>query len=464
MDRTLLNVDRHGDRIAAVAGETGVRLTYQELQRAALSWSDALDHPGKALVFLYADNSVDTLAAYHGALIRGHAVALLEASVPAEKREALAERYGPAFIVLPGADDGAPAGFARALAPSGSIHRSVGATTVVHPDLAVLLSTSGSTGSAKLVRLTLAAILANAQSIAQSLRIDVDARAITSLPPSYSYGLSVLNSHALAGASIVMTPRSILSREFWQTFSAHGCTSFAGVPSAYDVLTRLRIDRSPPASLRVMTQAGGRLAAPIAERFHDVMVRRGGTFYVMYGQTEATARMSCLDSDDFDRRKGSVGRAIPHGRFHVRGSTGAQGEIVYTGPNVMMGYAEQRGDLLRGDELGGVLATGDLGRLDTDGFLTITGRLKRIVKITGLRFNLDEVERIAQRASPVAAVSDGDRIVLFCEATCTDNLQRLVADTLGVHGDDVSVRHVSTIPLAANGKPDYALLATWVKS
>jgi acyl-CoA synthetase (AMP-forming)/AMP-acid ligase II len=130
----------------------------------------------------------------------------------------------------------------------------------------------------------------------------------------------------------------------------------------------------------------------------------------------------------------------------------------------MMGYAEQRGDLLRGDELGGVLATGDLGRLDTDGFLTITGRLKRIVKITGLRFNLDEVERIAQRASPVAAVSDGDRIVLFCEATCTDNLQRLVADTLGVHGDDVSVRHVSTIPLAANGKPDYALLATWVKS
>jgi acyl-CoA synthetase (AMP-forming)/AMP-acid ligase II len=177
----------------------------------------------------------------------------------------------------------------------------------------------------------------------------------------------------------------------------------------------------------------------------------------MYGQTEATARMGCLPSDAFAAKKGSAGRAIAGGSFTIEDG----GEVVYRGPNVMMGYADGPDDLTKGDELGGVLRTGDLGTLDADGFLTITGRTKRIVKVYGNRYNLDEVEALARAEYPVAALGREERVIVFCEGASLEGLarvRRLVAGALGVHGDAVDARSIDAIPTTQNGKTDYPSL------
>lgn len=438
----LFDVSEHGDRVAIVDAETGARRTYAELDADARAYAERLDHPRRALVAIFADNSPAFVTAYLGALARGHAALLFDADLAGEKKRALLERYRPAFVID---------------CAEGPAPRAEGDGPPVHDDLALLLSTSGSTGSAKLVRLSERAVTSNARAIAASLSIAPGAIAPTSLPPSYSYGLSVIHSHLAAGATVVLVRHGIVTREFWQAFNAHGCTSFAGVPFAYEALVKLRIDARPPKTLLHMTQAGGRLAVPIAERFHAAMAARGGTFHVMYGQTEATARMSCLPSALFPEKKGSAGRAIEGGRFTIEEA----GEVVYRGPNVMMGYAEGPEDLAKGDELGGVLRTGDLGRLDPDGFLTITGRTKRIAKVYGARFNLDEVEAIAREVCAAAAVAREDKVVVLCvtrDAGALERVRHAVARGLGVHGDSVDARAIDAIPTTPNGKTDYAAL------
>ena len=431
----MFDLDGHGDAIAAIDAESDRWFTYAELAAHAKDFAANVATPEKRLAFLYADNSLDMLVAYHGLLESGHAVCLLDRALSPARRSALEEIYRPSIVVEGG-------------------HTTIldGPSVEVHPDLAVLLSTSGSTGSAKLVRLSKNAVRANAEAIVESLQITNDDRTITSLPPSYSFGLSVLNSYALAGASLVFTKHGLVTGAFWSALSTHQCTSLSGVPFAYEALIKLRIDLRVPQSLRVMTQAGGRLALPTAEKFHGIMTKRGGRFYVMYGQTEATARMSCLPSEDFTRKKGSCGKAIPGGAFTVE-----NGEVVYHGPNVMMGYASAAEDLARGDELGGTLRTGDLGVLDEEGFLTITGRIKRIVKINGTRFSLDEIEAIAK----VPVVAHEDRVFLFCETEDTAPILAQVKEALGVTGDAIQARTVAAIPTTPNGKPDYTTLSEW---
>jgi acyl-CoA synthetase (AMP-forming)/AMP-acid ligase II len=442
----LIDADRFGDRVALVDAVTGQTTSYRALDASAREFASVLDSARKELVFLFAASEPAFVRAYLGALLRGHAVVLLDPALDRERREALVRTYRPRFIVGDTSRDGV------------LVTKDAAA---VHPDLALLLSTSGTIGSPKLVRLRLSSVIANAASIAASLAIVPDDRAPTSLPLAYSYGLSVLNSHLHAGASVLLEPNGVVTREFWTSFRAHECTSFAGVPFSYEALARLRMERTLPPSLRTMTQAGGRLSSTTAERFHAAISARGGRFFTMYGQTEATARMSCLPSERFAEKKGSVGRAIDKGSFRIDA-----GEVVYEGPNVMMGYASTEGDLALGDELSGVLRTGDLGTLDADGFLTLIGRLKRIAKVYGHRFNLDEIEAFAAASAeaPVAVIARDDLVIVFAEIGAGDAAARLrsaVADHLRVHPDAVDARSVTRIPTNPNGKPDYRAIESW---
>jgi len=198
------------------------------------------------------------------------------------------------------------------------------------------------------------------------------------------------------------------------------------------------------------------------------MVRRGGRFHVMYGQTEATARIACLPWDRLPEKVGAVGIAIPGGRLSVdtgegrEGGPSERGEIVYSGPNVMMGYAESRDDLSRGDDLQGVLRTGDLGFLDEEGFLHITGRSKRIGKVMGMRVNLDEVETRLRSRGPTAVVAGDDGLMIYCEygdEALFSALARELARDLRATEGSFSFRRVRALPLTGNGKPDYQSLA-----
>ena len=372
----------------------------------------------KSLVFCLCRNDAATVIGYLAALEAGHAVMLLDSAVSGDVLADLLARYRPEMVFASAA---LKATAAAALVDG---YRSLDLDWAalawersdvrgerVHPDLGILLPTSGSTGSPKFVRLTTQAVSSNAASIATALAIVPTDRAVSSLPLHYSYGLSVLNSHLASGACIVLTDRGPLDQVFWDVIRQHRCTSFAGVPYSYQVLERIGFDQFELPSLRTMTQAGGKLDDGRVGRFHRLMAARGGRFFVMYGQTEATARIAVLPSDSLPAKLGSAGRAIAGGRLEIEvDGVSAEharvtGEIVYSGPNVMMGYATGRADLSRGDEMCGTLHTGDLGYLDEDGCLYISGRTKRISKVSGYRVDLYEVEARLAPNGPTAVVA-----------------------------------------------------------
>lgn len=452
-------VDKH--RVALVDGVTGTHWTFGDLSSAVASQAKELELAEKALVFCLCRNDLSTVVAYLASLDAGHSVLLLDMGWDDTVIEKLIDAYRPEILLRPKRVEGDDA---EALA-SEVVRRDVASYRPIHPDLALLLSTSGSTGSPKLVRLSYRNVAANAASIAQGLAIDPEERAITSLPLHYSYGLSVLNSHLYAGASVTLTDEGLMSADFWQLFREHRCTSFAGVPYSYQILDRLDMQEMELPTLSVMTQAGGRLPNELVAKYSDIMRRRGGRFFVMYGQTEATARISIMPPDRLPEKIGSVGIAVSGGRVEIEvptasrwGEDQSRGEVVYVGPNVMMGYATERGDLEQGDGLQGRLHTGDIGYLDEDGMLVVTGRSKRIAKIYGLRINLDEAEALASRFGRCSVVGRGEQLVIFCEQgdeSKFDDYAKEMARLLKVNYRAFDFRKIDRLPLTGNGKVDY---------
>jgi acyl-CoA synthetase (AMP-forming)/AMP-acid ligase II len=275
---------------------------------------------------------------------------------------------------------------------------------------------------------------------------------------------------------VVIEPSGLLGRGFWETVAEHGCTSLAAVPYHYEVLRRLDFDPACYPRLRTLTQAGGKLRAELISEFDARMRAVGGRLYVMYGQTEAAPRMSTLPAELLAEKSGSVGPALPGGKFSIRHNDGSEtthpkitGEVVYRGPNVMMGYAEHETELALGDEVGGVLSTGDLGYLDEEGFLFVAGRLKRIGQVFGNRISLDDLEQ-AVRATGlgidvVAAVPADDKVVLFAEGAGSGVCKlasRALADRLHLHRSGFDVRPIAAIPLLSSGKIDYQSLVEQV--
>lgn len=447
---------------ALLEADSGRSLTYAALDDATEKAADQLD-ARPSLAFHFATNTIDSVVTFLAARKAGHAVALLDPSLKPGLLACLVSLYEPQLITGRAAieDD--------AYAEAGTLfwRRTRPRRAAIHPDLAVLLSTSGSTGSPKFVRLSAAAVEHNAGAIARSLDLTSSDRPFANLPMHYSYGMSVLTSHLSVGATVVVSDASVIEPRFWEQFAEHGATSLSGVPYTYQMLHRLGfLDRDLP-TLRSMTQAGGRLAERHVTSFHDALTERGVRFYVMYGQTEAGPRMSCLAPMDTTRKLGSVGRPLPGGSFRIEaadGTTlapGSDGEVVYRGPNVMMGYAESAEDLTLDDVDQGVLHTGDLGHLDEDGFLFITGRSKRIGKVFGARVSLDEVEALVIGLGLVAVVGDNDRLRIYHELdddALVRTVRKQLALDLKVPTQALVFQHTDPLPILPSGKPDYATL------
>lgn len=438
----MFNLDKYDNNIAVIT-DSGESLTYAELdQRTQLSVP-------RGLVFCLAHNNLDSLLGYITCLQSSLPVVMLDGSKPKEVIDGLIDVYHPEYIW------------------DGGIKKTGFRGGEINPDLALCLTTSGSTGSPKFVRLSAKNIIANAESIAEYLEIDEKERPITTLPMYYSYGLSVINSHLLKGATILLTDHTYAQREFWNFMKAQKATSIAGVPYTYEVLKRLRFFRMDLPYLKTMTQAGGKLNKDIAKEYIDFAAANGKKFYVMYGQTEATARMSYLPWEVAQEKYASMGVAIPGGKFSLIDTEGDEiaepevdGELIYTGPNVSLGYAECREDLLKGDENNGVLHTGDVARKDADGFYYITGRLKRFVKIWGNRCNLDATEQLVKSITTSCACAGvDDKITVFVtENGLKESIISLLAEKTGLNNRAFEVKVIDAIPVKDSGKIDYPAL------
>lgn len=427
----------------AVITDQGEHLTYYELdQRTQVSVP-------RGLVFCLAHNNLDTLLGYITCLQSGLPVVMLDGSKPKEVIDALVDVYHPEYIWDGGLKETGLKG------------------GLINPELALCLTTSGSTGSPKFVRLSEKNIITNAESIAEYLEIDEHERPVTTLPMYYSYGLSVINSHLLKGATILLTEHSYAQREFWNFLKEQKATSMAGVPYTYEMLKRLRFFRMDLPYLKVMTQAGGKLNKDIAKEYIDYAAANGKKFYVMYGQTEATARMSYLPWESAQEKYASMGVAIPGGKFSLMDTDGNEiiepnvdGELIYFGQNVSLGYAECREDLMKGDENNGVLHTGDVARRDADGFYYITGRMKRFVKIWGNRCNLDATEQLVKSLTTSCACAGvDDKITVFVtENGLEESIIILLSEKTGLNNKAFEVRVIDAIPVKDSGKIDYQVL------
>jgi acyl-CoA synthetase (AMP-forming)/AMP-acid ligase II len=456
------DLERHGERPALLLADAGA-ISYRELAARADAVFDRADAPrARALVAVEADNGVAAVAGYLGALRKGYPVLLTDSRLAPELRTALYDHHGIGWV----------------WSAAGAWTARGGAGPATHPDLALLLSTSGSTGAAKLVKLTLAALQANAASIAAYLAITAAERPITTLPIHYSFGMSVLNSHLTQGAALLLTNDSITSKAFWDFCKAGEATSLAGVPTTFTLLRQLRFERMALPALRTLTQAGGRLADEHVAYFGQLAQARGARFVVMYGQTEAGPRMAYVPAERVLDKPGSIGIAIPGGRLDLVGDDGAVieeagvvGELRYTGPNVMMGYAEGPDALALPDVQHGVLMTGDLAERDADGFLYVRGRRTRFIKVFGNRIGLDDVElQLRARGHDVAVTGRDDLLVVALRgaadgadgaadsAADRTALAAEVAATYQLHHSAIRVARVDEFPLSSAGKLRYAAL------
>jgi len=440
---------RHADRPALVA-ESGDVWTYARLETEARAVAAEL--PGPCLTVIEGGNAPTTIAAYLGVLLNGGLAHLAESG----RADALRAAFGPLALIR--------CGEAETQVETGDEADSGAA---VHPDLVLLFSTSGTTGASKMVKITNGAIRSNTEAIVDYLGLTAQDRAITSLKPTYTYGLSVIHSTLLSGGALLLTDRSVQDPAFWRFARTHGATTLSGVPHTWEVLADGDdLERTP--SLRLLTQAGGKLRPELVRRFAERGRKAGWDFYVMYGQTEAAPRMAYLPPKLAETAPEAMGVAIPGGELSLQDEQGrvidapeTEGELIYRGPNVMAGYATRRTDLAAAESLGR-LATGDLAVRRPDGLFVITGRRSRFIKPMVVRIGLDEVERLlAARGVTAAAVAQGEGLRVVCEGletTATAHLAAHLAQELGLPATLVETQRVDALPRLPSGKLDYGAL------
>jgi len=449
----------------AIIGDDGGCSSYGAL----LALADALGGQvaPRSVVFCLCDNNLASLAGYLGLLRRRAVPLMLSATLHPELLQALLADYRPAYLWLPQARAAGMAGTLLHQQDGYVLLQTGHAPAPLHPELALLMTTSGSTGSPRLVRQSYANLQSNAAAIAQYLEIGSADRPITTLPMSYTYGLSILNSHLLRGCTILLTARSLMEKPFWELLKTGQATTFGGVPYVYDMLRRLRFARMELPSLRYLTQAGGRLSPELTAEFAALCQQKGMRWFTMYGQTEATARMSYLPSELALAKAGSIGVAIPGGEFwledeqgRIIDGSGVSGELVYRGPNVALGYASTADDLAKGDETGGVLRTGDLAQRDADDCYYVVGRKKRFLKLFGNRVSLDELEQLVAQLGYAAVCAGEDDQVRIYTTMQGDYaaLRKSVAERTGLPPSGFEVIFIEQIPRNDAGKILYSAL------
>ena len=417
-----LNLDKKNPDKVAVVDDTGAELTYGDICAFGGEFSKVL--PRRTLIFILARNSVGSLLGYTASLSNRIVPLVLSANTERGLLEHLLNVYCPEYLWMP-EDKQVDFGFDMVYMAHGYVLLKTGwQPPALHDELALLLPTSGSTGSPKLVRHSYRNIEANAMNVSYFFRITPEERAMAILPMHYTMGLSVIASHLVSGAMVLLCGKSLLDKGFWSILKEKRATSFTGVPYSYEILNKMRFFRMELPDLKIITQGGGKLEDGLYRACVDYAEKFGKRFIPTYGQTEGTARMAYLEPEMAKYKIGSIGKAEPNGKLSIVSDEGvetfegeAEGEMVYRGENVTLGYATSADDLVKDDENHGVLYTGDIVRRDADGYYFVVGRKKRFLKIFGLRIGLDEVEHLVKSAFDTDCLCGGTDELLTVRIT-----------------------------------------------
>lgn len=450
--------------------ENDCAITYSMLNTMCKNLTNNINK--RCLVLTLSTNTLGSLIGYVGFLNANIVPLMLRADLDKESLENYMITYKPDYIYLPNNLD-----HFKQLDNFKICFTALGYNLIktpfnnefeIYKDLALLLTTSGSTGSSKLVRQSYENISINTNQIIEYLKIDSKECAISALPMSYTFGLSIINSHLKAGGSIVLTQYSIMQKEFWALMKKYSITSFSGVPYTFEMLDKLRFFSLHLPHLKTITQAGGKITEKLHKKFAKWALENNKNFIVMYGQTEASPRMGYLPPKDSINKIGAMGIAIPNGRFELLSENGSVieasnivGELVYYGKNVALGYANNGSDLNKGDEFCGILHTKDMAKRDEDGFYYIVGRQGRFLKIFGNRINLDETERLIKQEFSIECACSGvdDKMDIYITPSANkEEIIKFITQKTALNPIAFNIVEINEIPKNESGKILYVRL------
>jgi long-subunit acyl-CoA synthetase (AMP-forming) len=455
-----------GERVALVS-EQGRKFSYKDLAESSISYLDKIKP--HSVCILFCDLSESAVIFYVGLIRKKITTILIDANQDSRIIKKYISTYSPNYII-------APLKFSEILTPfevianRGDFYIYQNQSELHDPGLqrtAICLSTSGSTGTVKFVKLSLKNIESNTQAIIRALDINQNQITITTMPMNYSYGLSVINTSLEAGGTLVLNTSQVTSKEFWRKIREQKINTISGVPYIYEQFSRVSPEFLAKTSISKLTQAGGKLTKPVRDHFRMIAREAEIKFYVMYGQTEATARMAVLPPEDFDQFDDAIGFAIPGGELTVRDDSGVRvenpgiiGEIYFEGPNVFQGYATGRVDLIVSQEPNTLLKTGDLGYFDAQGRLYISGRLKRIAKLLGNRINLEEIEHLLrEQGFETICIEYQDKLgVISLVGELPNETKNYLFEYLKINPGLVIFKSTRQIPRLLSGKIDYPSL------
>lgn len=460
-----IDLDKKNSESLAAIDSSGMSITYGGLLDFADEWKDSIH--SRSLILIIGDNTIGGIAGYIGSMIHKIVPIIVGVGIKDEALNHLKSTYKPQFIWKP-----------RNLLSSNEKevfekydyvlveNEKVGYP--LYDDLCLLLTTSGSTGSPKLVRHRYLNLEAQARNISRFFELDSADRPLVSLPIQYTMAISSINSHLYVGATLLLTSMSLLSPDLWTFVKTERATSITGVPYSFELMYKLRIYRQDIPSLKLLTQGGGKLDKTIQITFAEYIQKKGGKYIATYGQTEGSARMAYLPNEYAISKCGSIGKAIPNGKLYIVDEAGNEvkqagkiGEMVFEGDNVTLGYAENGSDLIRGDDNKGVLHTGDLVYKDDDGFFFIVGRKKRFLKLYGHRVSLDECEQLIKNKYKIECACTGtDKMlkIYITDKEYEDCVKKYILSETELYANSITVICIESIPKNEAGKTLYAQL------
>lgn len=459
----MFDLNRYQNNIAVITDSKDV-FTYSDLHNMQ---AELFQHiGGRKLIAVLCENKIGALLGYICFINNQIVPMMLDKNINIELLNNLLNEYKPDYLWIPEENDYFTEYKVKCVLCGYKLieYNNLNDITIFD-QLALLLTTSGLTGSPKFVRISYENIISNTSAIISYLNISESEKAITVLPMSYTYGLSVINTHLYIGACIMLTDKKICDKEFWSFFNEFKGTSFSGVPYTYDLLRKMNFKALKVPSLRTMTQAGGKMSNDTSAYFYNYAINTNKIFYIMYGQTEATARISYLPFEYMSQKQGSIGIPVEGGSIELVDENNDKireasivGEIIYKGKNVSLGYALNRSDLEKGDENQGILYTGDLAYYDLDNFIFICGRKDSCVKFLGNRIDLYELETLLnkQYSLETICILKENKIHIVTENKITiDNIKEYASKITGLNKNHFITDIVTYIPRRSNGKIDY---------
>lgn len=456
-----LNIDKHPAQSIAAIDNFGFEITYGDLCSAVVNTATYME--SRAIAFVLCENTVGALTAYIGCQHNKAVPLMLNAGLDQELLNGLINTYVPKYIWVSERKEEKFKDYKEVTRQYGYVLFDTGNDLYPVDDrLSLLLTTSGSTGSPKLVRYKYGNLEANAKNVATAFGWTPNERAFCDLSMNYTMGLNVINSHLWAGATVVLTTYNIMSGDYWKMLKEQHCTNITGVPFSYEVFFRLRFQRMQLPDMHTFAEGGGKLTDKMFMDMVDYAEANNKRFIATFGTTETSARMTLLDPKEARNHCGSIGKAIPEGKLLLIDDVGneikeieAEGELVYEGPNVTMGYATTKEELMKDDDFAGRYATGDIARRDEDGFYYIVGRKGRFLKLLGYRVSLDQCERLIKTEFGISCACTGtDKalVVYITEPMMLDKVADFISDKVHLYKSLIKVRAIDEIPLNENGK------------